>query len=91
MSKFTELYESFEEMYDSMLRGNEIQFSYNGKSYYLLPCFDENEKVESVYLGLAYTDFEEKYSSMHELYNARIDDSVLGEILPKAEIIWHDV
>lgn len=82
--KFFDLYKSFDEFYNTMLRGNEVEFIYNEKHFYILPHFDENEKVTGVCLGEAYTDDEKIYFSSGELYNATIGNTtnckILGEI-----------
>ncbi len=87
--KFFDLYKSFDDFYDTMLRGNETEFFYNEKHFYILPHFDENEKVTGVYFGEAYTDNDKIYFSSDELYNAPIEDTTLNKILGELEIKFY--
>ena len=84
--KFFDLYKTFDDFYDTLLRGNEIEFLYNEKHFSILPCFDENEKVTGVCFGEAYTDNDKIYFSSNELYNAPIENTTLDKILNEIEI-----
>ena len=87
--KFFDLYKTFDDFYDTLLRGNEIEFLYNEKHFFILPHFDENKKVTGVYLGEAYTDNEKIYFSSGELYNALVEDTTLKKIINKIEIKFY--
>ena len=89
--KFFDLYKSFDEFYNTMLRGNEVEFIYNEKHFYILPHFDENEKVTGVCLGEAYTDDEKIYLSSVELYNAPIEGTTLNKILQEVDIKFNAI
>lgn len=89
--KFFDLYKSFDEFYNTMLRGNEVEFIYNEKHFYILPHFDENEKVTGVCLGEAYTDDEKIYFSSGELYNAPIEGTTLNKILQEIDVKFNAI
>ena len=76
---FKDEYSSLSELYNSILRGNEIQFRYDKKYYYIVPNFEQNEVV-SVCFWEAYTENEIICSTESELYNARIENTILGEV-----------
>ena len=89
MANFYSLYNSFEEMYDTMFRGNEIEFVYKQKRYCLLPHFNDNEIV-----GVIFGEFgNEKtvFLSKQELYHLKIEDDSFCNILSKIDIIWHNL
>ena len=75
------------ELYNSIFCGNEIEFLYNKKRYYVLPVWEEN-KVTSVCFGEAYSENEIVCYSEDELYNASIEDVILGEVISKVNIVW---
>ena len=87
--KFFDLYKTFDDFYDTLLRGNEVEFIYNEKHFYILSHFDENEKVTGVYLGEAYTDNDKTYFSLNELYNAPVEDTTLKKIINEIEIKFY--
>lgn len=84
---FNDYYGSYDEFYDTMLRGNEVEFKYLNEKYYLLPFF-EGEKVVGVTFGEAYSEEENIYFSKEELYNAKIGDTILGNVLDDIEFLW---
>ncbi len=85
---FFELYKSFDYFYDSILRGNEIEFLYKEKQYYILPHFDKS-CVIGVCFGEAYSDDEKIYFSFDELYNAPIENTTFDKILNEIEIKFY--
>lgn len=87
MAKFCDIYNSLTELYNSILRGNEIEFQYDNKCYYILPSFDKNNIV-GVCFGEAYTENEIVCLSEKELYNAQITNTVFGKIISKINIVW---
>lgn len=90
MSRVYEIYRDFDDLYNSFFRGNEIEFLYQGKHYYILPHFD-NRVVKGVILGEAYSEEEVQCLSKDALYNARIENSILGDVIPYVEIIWNNI
>lgn len=80
-------YHSLSDLYSSILRGNEIEFQYEGKHYSILPQFDGNSVV-GVCFGEAYSKNEIICSSESDLYQADIENTVLGEIFPEIRITW---
>ncbi len=89
--KFFDLYKTFDEFYNTMLRGNEIEFIYNEKQYFILPKRDENNNVIGVYFGEAYKDDEKIYFSADTLYNATIEDTTLNQILQNINIKFYAI
>lgn len=82
-------YSSFRELYSSILRGNEIEFQYMGKHYYVLPHFDGNNVV-GVDFGAAYSENEDIYFSEYDLYHACIENTIFGKIFPQIDITWRN-
>lgn len=87
MNKFNDEYNSLSELYNSILRGNEIQFQYDKKNYYILPNYDK-KRVVGVCFGEAYTENEIVCFSENELYNARIENTILGKVTSQINIVW---
>lgn len=87
MSSFKSKYQSFDELYETTLRGNEIEFKYNEKFYFILPYF-KDKKVVGVSMGQFNADDEKVCYSKQELYDVEIDDMVFGEILDSIDILW---
>ena len=82
-------FNSFEELYETMFRGNEIEFKYNQKRYGLFPLFSETEqKVIGTTFGESYSDDEIISLTKEDLYNIKIDDALFGDIVPDLEILW---
>ena len=75
------------ELYRSLLHGNEIEFQYNDKSYYILPVFNEN-RVTSVCFGEFNAEKEYVCKAEDELYNVKLEDSILGEEIFQIRITW---
>ena len=87
--KLCDLYNSFHELYDSILRGNEMEFMYNGKRYYILPCFND-ANVNGCCFGEAYADVQVFCGSEQELYRAKVGNALLGEIISEVSILWYN-
>ncbi len=80
-------YNSLSELYGSILHGNEIEFRYGEKKYYVLPYYD-GKNIIGVCFGEAYTGIEIVCLSENELYNAGIENTILGKVISKIDIIW---
>ena len=74
-------------IFSTMLRGNEIEFKYQDKAYFLLPCW-ENKTVYAVCLGRAQTENEVVCASSDELYRAMLDGWTFGEIVSEINVIF---
>ena len=82
-------FESFDELYETMQRGNEIEFIFNSKKYFLLPFF-ENGQALGVVFGEHGTNEELICHSRQELYSINVDNKIFGEIVPDLKIIWRN-
>ena len=89
METINNKYKSFKELYNSVLRGNEIEFRHDGKHYYILPHYDNN-KVVGASFGEAYETTNVICLSEDELYNTRIKDTILGEAVFQIELVWEN-
>ena len=89
MANFNEYYNSFSSFYNSFLRGNEIEFEYKNKRFYVLPVFVD-EKVIGVRFGEAYSENDTICFCESELYNVCIENSLLGEISSSINIVWNN-
>ena len=89
MANFNEYYNSFSSFYNSILCGNEIEFEYKDKRFYVLPVFAD-KKVVGVRFGEAYSERDTICFCESELYNAYIDDLLLGEIISHINIVWNN-
>ena len=87
MYNFYDIYSSLEELYNSFFRGNELEFVYNDKKYYILPCYGINETVVGVCIGESGMN-ENTCFSHTELSNYRIEKVKFGDILSDIRIIW---
>ena len=88
MADIKSIYNSFDELYETMLRGNEIEFEYDRKCYFLLPYFEQNRVVGTM---IGEKDKEEVVCmSKEELYNLKIANSLFGEIVSRINILWYD-
>ena len=84
------MYKSLDEFYDTMLRGNEIEFVYKEKCYFLLPNF-KNNKIKGILFGVFGSEEEIICLSKQELYNIPIETEVFGEILSSIHILWSNM
>lgn len=89
MNTFFNEYNSLSELYSSVLHGNEIEFRYGEKKYYILPYYVENN-IMGVCFGEAYTEKEIVCLSEKELYNVGIENTSLGKVVSKIDIIWNN-
>lgn len=87
MNNFNEEYSILSKLYKSVLNGNEIEFQYDKKNYYILPNY-ENNKVVGVCIGEAYTENEKICFSETELYNTCIGNIILGKVISQINIVW---
>ena len=91
MFNFLNLYNSFEEFYDSFFKGNEIEFLYRGQRFYILPRYNDKGNITGVYLGAFGDEKEAVFTTKDELYNAKIGVELLGNILSQIEITWYNI
>ena len=89
MNQCSDAHALLSKLYNSILHGNEIQFQYNNKQYYILPNYDKN-KIEGVCFGEAYTENEIVCLSATELYDARIENTILGKVASHINIVWRN-
>lgn len=90
MASFKSLYRSFDSFYELFFDGNEIEFTYNEKKYYLLPKFDKKQVI-GITFGEAYQENETICRSKDELYQLQIDGKSLGDIVEDIDIIWKNI
>jgi len=93
MNIFSNLYNSFDEFYDTFLRGNEIEFIYKNTKYSILPLY--NNEIANEVIGVEVCEFESdnviRCLSRLELYNAIINGDPFHEILCNIEITWNNI
>ena len=89
MAIFNSIYKSFDEFYNTILRGNEIEFKYKEKKYFLLPYFN-GEKVVGISFGEFGSEDELICLSKEQLYNLKINDALFHEILSVIDISWNN-
>lgn len=90
MASFKSLYHSFDSFYELFFDGNEIEFTYNEKTYYLLPEYDEKQVVGIVF-GEAYKENKTICRSKDELFRLQIDGKSLGDIIEEIDIVWNNI
>ena len=88
--EFYSLYNSFEEFFESFLRGNEVEFSYNNRNYYILPIYTDGKKVFGVNFGEANCEQEQICFSQEDLFNVTIDGKPFGYLVEHIKIIWNN-
>ena len=90
MKSFFDLYSSFDDFFESFFKGNEFEFVYKQRRYYILPSYVEG-RVKGIILGISNEDKETLFLSKESLYLAPIEESFLGNILKEIEIVWHNI
>lgn len=90
MFYFFDLYLDFHHFYNSFFKGNEIEFIYKSKRYYIVPHYDDNDEIIGVELGEANSTVNTICLSTSGLYNAAIGDTVFGEALSNIEIVHYN-
>ena len=90
MPNFFNLYDSFDDFYNSFYRGNEVEFLYNDERYYVLPKFDNLKNVVGILVGKKGLEEDSIYTSVDDLYHTAISDLSLGCILEKIVIVWNN-
>lgn len=90
MIAFYDVYDSLDELYNSILCGNEIEFLYNKKHFYILPFYGDGESVVGVCFGEAYKDNEVVCLSANELYGVILENNAFGKIISEIEITWRN-
>ena len=91
MNNFSDLYQTFEDFYNSFFRGNEVEFLYNGNRFCIFPKYNSSKRVIGVFVGKAYDEQEIFCASKEELYKASLGDSSLGEAIEKIKIVWNNI
>ena len=89
MPKFYDLYKSFDDFYDTLMRGNEVEFIYNDNRYFILPIY-KDKSVFGVWFGKEYSDPVPEFYSKEDLLLAKIDSFKLKEVLDVIEIVWYN-
>lgn len=90
MSNFNNLYHSFKEFYETFFRGNEVEFVYKNKKFYLLPAYSDS-KISGICFGTSENTDEQFCNSLDDLYNLKIEDDILGNIIDHIDIIGHNI
>ena len=90
MSKFLDLYNSFDDFYETFYRGNEVEFLYNGEHYYILPQYNDQKKIIGIIVGNDNEGGDIICSSKLELYTVPIASLIFGDILGEIEIVWNN-
>ena len=89
MANFYVHFKTVSELYNSIFCGNEVEFLYNEKKYYILPCFSDN-KVKGLYVGESYTENFVKCFSLKEFLNVKLQGSFIVDVFSKFEITWNN-
>ena len=89
MASLKSIYRSISCLYNTMLRGNEIEFSYAGHRYFILPVYSE-KAVVGVALGEADSNIEKKYFSYLELQSAHINGNLFSKVFGECEVLWNN-
>ena len=82
-------FSSLDQLFNSILRGNEIQFEFGGKEYFILPHY-LNEKIVGAIIGEAYTDKDRVCLSVEEFQSAVINGFWFGDVFDKINITWRN-
>ena len=82
-----ESFNSFEELFETLTRGNEIEFIYNGVSYYLLPVW-HFDKIIGYRIGIGYSDNENIYDDENNLENHVIEGKKIKDIVSELKITF---
>ena len=91
MKKFHTLYRSFADFFETFSRGNEVEFVYRGKHFSLFPSYDEKNSVTAVMFYSVDEDLEKLFLTAEQLYNCKIGDEKLGDIVSEIEITWNNI
>ena len=84
------IYSSISQLFDSILRGNEIEFNYQGKAYFILPERNEDSSVIGVLLGEKYRGNPAICCSEQELRSALVGELSFCEIFSDINITWQN-
>ena len=87
MNKSEEKINFCKKMFNSFHRGNEIEFAYNSKKYFLLPYWHKN-MVIGVLFGEQAIEKETICLSWNELYDLDVQESKFGDIINLIDILW---
>ena len=78
-----ERFKSYEELIENISRGGEVEFSYNGKKYSILPIH------EGIVVTEQYNDENEViYKDLRDIGEYKIDDEYLKDVISKADIMF---
>ena len=81
---------NFEKFYLSILRGNEVEFKYLNRQFYVLPYFGNEIKAIGVRFGESYSENEIVCLSQQELFTVQIGSVEFGHVFSEIEIIWQN-
>ena len=87
MNRSEEKIDACKKMFNSFYRGNEIEFAYNSKKYFLLPYWHKNVVIGALF-GEQMMNKETICLSWDELYNLDVQGSKFGDIINLIEILW---
>lgn len=90
MKKFYQIYNSIDEFYESFFRGNEVEFIYDSKHFFIIPEYNDEKKVIGVSFGLKNSDAHITLMSRDALFNASLGNEIFGNILDDLVITWHN-
>lgn len=78
---------SYEELSETMYRGNEVVFEYSGISYGIFPMYCQEENaINGFIIGRSYEDDETWYNTMDELGTYEICGKQLKDIITEVDI-----
>ena len=90
MSTFYNIYRTFHDFYETILRGNEVEFAYDNEIYHILPYFHNGQVIGAAFGKNGKDCIDIPYLSQEELYNAKIGTASLRDILSLINIVWYN-
>ena len=88
MSSFSNYFDSINELYETIMRGNEVSFEYQGVRYYVLPYFNNDGVIKGACFGEFGGVNEVVFYSSEELSNASVKNRPLLDIVSEIDILW---
>lgn len=82
------IYSSISQLFDSILSGNEIEFNYHGKAYFILPERNKDGSIIGVLLGEKYRGNPSICYSEQELRSAFVGEISFYEAFCDIKITW---
>ena len=89
MPKASLVYHSLKELYETFFRGNEVEFEYKGKKYYILPRFKDNH-VLGVLIGQFGSNEDTQCLSIEEFRAFRVDNESFEDVFHSIEILSYN-